>query len=110
MSAGGARSFPSSVSARSNASAYSRSRMRRILCRMTAASSKVLDTAAMDWRDFDEAPGVAYKVLRTHKPGTGLTLMLRFAPNATYPAHRHPQGEEYYVLEGELVDGERAYG
>jgi len=77
---------------------------------MTAPSSKFLDTDAMDWRAFDEAPGVTFKVLKTHKPGTGVTLLLRFAAGAAYPAHRHPEGEEYYVLDGELVDAGRAYG
>jgi quercetin dioxygenase-like cupin family protein len=77
---------------------------------MTAPSSKFLDTSAMDWRAFDEAPGVAFRVLKTHRPGTGVTLMLRFAAGAAYPAHRHPEGEEYYVLDGELTDGPRSYG
>jgi anti-sigma factor ChrR (cupin superfamily) len=76
----------------------------------TARAAKRLDTAAMPWRDFQEAPGVSFKVLRTHRPGTGVTLLLRFAPGAAYPAHRHPAGEEYYVLEGDLVDGGAAYG
>ena len=40
---------------------------------MSAPSSKFLDSAGMDWRPFDEAPGVSFKVLKTHKPGTGVT-------------------------------------
>jgi quercetin dioxygenase-like cupin family protein len=71
---------------------------------------KTLDTHAMPWRPFDEAPGVSFRVLKTHPPGTGVTLMLRFEPGAAYPAHRHPAGEEYYVLEGQLTDGGRSYG
>jgi anti-sigma factor ChrR (cupin superfamily) len=81
---------------------------------MTAPPSKFLDTDAMEWRAFDEAPGVTFKVLKTHKAvgasGMGVTLLLRFAAGAAYPAHRHPEGEEYYVLDGELVDAGRAYG
>jgi len=77
---------------------------------VTAPSSKFLDTDAMPWRPFDEAPGVAFKVLKTHKPGTGVTLLLRFDAGAAYPAHRHPEGEQYLVLDGELVDAGRAYG
>lgn len=73
-------------------------------------SSKHLDTEAMPWRPFEEAPGVTFKALKTHRPGTGVTLLLRFAPKAVYPAHRHPAGEEYYVLEGELQDGALSYG
>lgn len=64
----------------------------------------------MDWRAFDEAPGVSFRVLETHRPGTGVTLMLRFEAGASYPAHRHPEGEEYYVLDGELTDAGRVYG
>jgi quercetin dioxygenase-like cupin family protein len=81
---------------------------------VTAPSSKFLDTDAMEWRAFDEAPGVTFKVLKTHKAvgesGTGVTLLLRFAAGAAYPAHRHPEGEQYYVLDGELIDAGRAYG
>lgn len=53
---------------------------------------------------------MSFRVLKTHRPGNGATLMLRFAPGSGYPAHRHPGGEEYYVLEGELIDGARSYG
>jgi len=70
----------------------------------------VLDTAAIEWRSFADAPGVRYKVLRHHAGRTGITLLLEFAPGASYPAHRHPSGEEYYVLEGMLQDGPREYG
>ena len=72
--------------------------------------SKFLATADMPWRPFAEAPGVSFRVLKTHPPGNGATLMLRFEPGAAYPAHRHPGGEEYFVLEGELQDGARRYG
>lgn len=64
----------------------------------------------MPWRAFDEAPGVSFKVLKTHRPGTGVTLLLQFEPGSAYPTHRHPAGEEYYVLEGELSEGPRTYG
>jgi len=77
---------------------------------MTIPASKFLDTSAMEWRGFDDAPGVAFKVLKTHRPGTGVTLLLRFDAGAAYPAHRHPEGEEYYVLAGELIDAGRSYG
>lgn len=73
-------------------------------------TAKYLDTHSMPWRPFAEAPGVAFKTLKTHRPGTGVTLLLRFDPGADYPAHRHPAGEEYHVLEGALIDGGRSYG
>lgn len=73
-------------------------------------ASKFLATDTMPWRPFDEAPGVSFRVLKTHPPGKGATLLLRFEPGSAYPAHRHPAGEEYYVLDGELADGGRRYG
>ena len=70
----------------------------------------IVATTALPWRDFPDAPGVRYKVLRHHPERRGITLLLRFEPGADYPAHRHPEGEEYYVLEGSLDDGGRTYG
>lgn len=70
----------------------------------------VIDTSTLAWRDFDAAPGVRYKVLRHHAGRRGITLLLQFAPGASYPAHRHPEGEEYFVLEGSLEDAGRSYG
>jgi len=62
-----------------------------------------IQTEDMPWREFKDAPGVAFKTLRKHENG-GLTLLLRFEPGARYHTHRHPGGEEYFVLEGELQD------
>lgn len=60
-------------------------------------------TTEREWREFSDAPGVSYKTLRKHENG-GLTLLLNFAPGAMYHPHRHPGGEEYYVIEGALND------
>jgi anti-sigma factor ChrR (cupin superfamily) len=78
--------------------------------RPNAGGAKFLDTLSMPWRPFEEAPDVSFKTLKTHPPGTGVTLLLRFDPGAAYPAHRHPAGEGYYVLEGALVDAGTSYG
>ncbi len=59
--------------------------------------------ANANWREFSDAPGVEYQTLRKHESG-GLTLMLRFAPGSAYHAHRHPGGEEYFVVDGALED------
>ena len=71
---------------------------------------RIVDTPTMQWREFEDAPGVSYKVLRHHKDRKGITLMLQFAAGASYPTHRHPEGEEYYVLEGSLDEAGVTYG
>jgi anti-sigma factor ChrR (cupin superfamily) len=72
--------------------------------------ASILDTQSLPWRDFADAPGVRYKVLRHHDGKRGITLLLQFDAGARYPAHRHPGGEDYYVLDGTLDDGGREYG
>ena len=71
---------------------------------------EIVDAAARDWRAFADAPGVRYKVLRHHEGRRGITLLLQFDAGAAYPAHRHPEGEEYFVLQGSVQDGGRTYG
>ncbi|HRD85916.1 MAG TPA: cupin domain-containing protein [Rubrivivax sp.] len=56
-----------------------------------------------DWHPFVE--GVSIKVLREHQ-GT-LSYLLRLAPGACLPPHRHPVDEECIVLEGRLRVGTR---
>jgi len=63
----------------------------------------------LPWRETPHA-GVTWKKLR-HDPVTGESaVLLRFEPGASYGAHRHPQGEQYVVLEGSLEDGGRSWG
>lgn len=50
--------------------------------------------------------GIRIKVLRRDPAaGRAPTFLLRFAPGASYPNHRHPAGEEVFVLEGEARFG-----
>ncbi|MBP9890933.1 MAG: cupin domain-containing protein [Planctomycetes bacterium] len=65
-------------------------------------------TQEMEWREFADTPGVSYKTLRKGEDGS-LTLLLKFAAGAAYHTHRHPAGEEYFVLEGELEDLGKAW-
>jgi quercetin dioxygenase-like cupin family protein len=47
--------------------------------------------------------GVAVKVLHFDEAaGRAPTILLKFDPGATYPAHNHPGGEEIYVQEGDI--------
>jgi quercetin dioxygenase-like cupin family protein len=73
--------------------------------RVADADESHLTVAADDlpWRPF--LPGVDIKVLR-ELDGV-LSYLLRLAPGATLPAHRHPQDEECMVLDGTLRVGSR---
>jgi anti-sigma factor ChrR (cupin superfamily) len=71
---------------------------------------EIQNSDAIPWRDFEDAPGVRFKVLRHHADRRGITLLLQFDAGVHYPVHRHPEGEEYFVLEGTLEDGGHEYG
>ena len=55
--------------------------------------------ADVQWREI--APGVERGELRATKPGAGAAL-LRFAAGSTSGDHRHPGGEDLFVLRGRL--------
>lgn len=52
--------------------------------------------------------GVQCKVLHVHAPNE-LSCLLRFAPGAWLPAHRHPVAEECIVLRGVVRVGEAVH-
>ena len=57
------------------------------------------------WREPEwevAGPGITYKVLAEDKPRERVALMVRLAPGAAYPPHRHAGVEELHLLEGEL--------
>ena len=81
-------------------------RMRRRLLNRVADTEERLLTVQADgqaWQDF--SPGVQIQVLREHQ-GV-LSYLLRLAPGASLPAHRHPLDEECLVLAGNLRVGSR---
>ncbi|MEZ4875519.1 MAG: cupin domain-containing protein [Flavobacteriaceae bacterium] len=48
--------------------------------------------------------GVFVKSLRFDvETNRSKTILLKFEPNASYPYHSHPAGEEIFVLEGECA-------
>lgn len=53
-----------------------------------------------------ETPGLDYSVLRGH-PGGGATFFLRFAQHVAARPHTHPEGEELYVVSGDITIGGR---
>lgn len=55
-------------------------------------------------------PGVERRMLdRIGAEVARATTIVRYAPNASFPAHTHGGGEEFYVLEGLFLDEHGAY-
>jgi len=48
--------------------------------------------------------GISIKVLYEHKPKGEMTCLLKWAPGATLPMHKHPEIEQSWVLEGSFYD------
>jgi len=61
-----------------------------------------IDTARTPWQPYSGAEGLERIMLHNH--GRERVSLLRWAAGARYPMHRHPGGEEIYVLSGELGD------
>jgi anti-sigma factor ChrR (cupin superfamily) len=60
-----------------------------------------IDAHEGSWHKF--LPGIDRKVL--HEQEGVMSYLLRFAPGAVLPAHRHPVDEECVVLEGTIRIG-----
>jgi DNA-directed RNA polymerase specialized sigma24 family protein len=64
--------------------------------------------AEADWEQA--APGLSYKVLAADTEKDRVSLLVRLAPGAHYPPHRHAGVEELYLLDGELwIDDKRLF-
>ena len=64
--------------------------------------------AEPEWEEA--APGLSYKVLAADTQNDRVSLLVRLAPGAHYPPHRHGGVEELYLLDGELwIDDKRLY-
>ena len=73
------------------------------------AKSLFVDPAESAWRPTPYE-GVRWKKLRYDRATGQSAVLLRFEPGAQYGAHRHPGGEEYLVLQGDMEDGGKRYG
>jgi anti-sigma factor ChrR (cupin superfamily) len=58
-----------------------------------------------DWEQV--APGIECKLLATDTERHRVSMLVRLAPDASYPAHRHAGVEELHLLDGELWIDER---
>ncbi len=54
-----------------------------------------------------EVPGVTARTLHVDDAAGYATVIVRMQPGTSYPAHRHGDDEECYVLEGDLQVGEQ---
>lgn len=68
-----------------------------------------------DWEEV--APGIECKLLSTDEERRQVSMLVRLAPGASYPAHTHAGIEELHLLDGELwidqrklVPGDYNYG
>jgi quercetin dioxygenase-like cupin family protein len=69
-----------------------------------------IKTSEVDWKPLVEdgvkTEGIFVKSLRYDEQAKrSPTILLKFEPGATYPAHNHPGGEEVFILEGEVKFG-----
>jgi anti-sigma factor ChrR (cupin superfamily) len=53
-----------------------------------------------EWEEV--APGIECKLLATDTERHRVSMLVRLAPGATYPAHTHAGAEELHLLDGEL--------
>ena len=59
-----------------------------------------------EWEEV--APGIACKLLATDTGRHRVSMLVRLAPGASYPAHTHAGEEELHLLDGELwIDGRK---
>jgi anti-sigma factor ChrR (cupin superfamily) len=57
--------------------------------------------AEPEWTEA--APGISVKLLATDMERNRVSMLVRLAPGAEYPPHRHHGVEELHMLEGELI-------
>ena len=61
-----------------------------------------------EWEEA--APGISCKLLATDTEKNRVSMLVRLAPGAEYPPHRHGGVEELYLLYGELmIDDKKLY-
>jgi hypothetical protein len=74
----------------------------------TAAAPEPPPVPAAGWEEA--APGISYKILERDTERERVSMLVRLAPGAAYPPHRHAGLEELYLLDGELfIDGRKLY-
>lgn len=100
------RALPRGAGSKADTAASERIKS-RLLGRIAAdVAGRTVQAEEGDWLPIWE--GVQCKVLHVHSDRE-LSCLLRFAPGAWLPAHRHPVAEECIVLRGVVRVGEQLH-
>jgi anti-sigma factor ChrR (cupin superfamily) len=83
-----------------------RSRLMKSIAADSIRHHTAISADSGGWHRF--LPGIERKVLQEH--AGVMSYLLKFAPGAVLPAHRHPHDEECVVLEGRLRIGDLVLG
>jgi len=82
----------------------------RLARRLAAETGKPVPPPAPHWSEPEweqVAPGIECKLLATDTERHRVSMLVRLAPGASYPAHTHAGVEELHLLDGELWIDER---
>src|SRR6185312_8316116 len=82
----------------------------RLAQRVTEAEKEPVPSPDPVWREpewEEAAPGIECKLLATDLERDRVSMLVRLAPAASYPAHTHAGDEELHLLDGELWIDER---
>jgi anti-sigma factor ChrR (cupin superfamily) len=73
-----------------------------------AQTAKTRPSKKPEWKEA--GPGISYKLLATDLSNDRVSMLVRLAPGAEYPPHRHAGFEELHLLHGELfIDDRKLY-
>ena len=86
-----------------------RGRLARRIADETGTAPVLPATPAWSEPDWEQvAPGIECKLLATDEEKHRVSMLVRLAPGASYPAHTHAGVEELHLLDGELwIDGRK---
>jgi anti-sigma factor ChrR (cupin superfamily) len=80
----------------------------RRIAEETGKEPAVLTAEPLSEPDWEQvAPGIECKLLSTDAERHRVSMLVRLAPGASYPAHTHAGIEELHLLDGELWIDER---
>lgn len=77
----------------------------RLASQISTGTGEPLVARARSWSEppwKDVAAGIACKLLARDTEHDRISMVVRLAPGASYPAHRHAAVEELHLLSGEL--------